>query len=269
MLNYGTQPDLLGPLSSAQRSIWVAQELLPEVPYNFAGYVEIGHDVDAERLMAACESAATRFGTPCARVSLDDGEPVFMLDHSIPQTLQSVDVRAESDPVAAARAWMEDDYRRPVDLVRDRLTNFVLLRVSEHCCYFYLRAHHVLLDGYGAYNFMRHVADAYSAAAAVNGDVDFSEFDVIRAADERYQQSARSHADAEYWKSVVRGSPEVIDLSGRQRSVATRWSVNSRARITSLTSPGLSPRRRCSSQKPQGDRRCRSRCRFRHAPPRR
>src|ERR1700727_86932 len=222
MLNYGPQPETLGPLTPAQRSIWDAQELRPEVPYNFAGYVEIDHDVDAERLMAACESAATRFGTPCARISLNDGEPVFMLDHSIPQALQCIDLRAQSDPLAAGRTWMEDDYHRPVDLVHDRLTNFVLLRITDTLSYFYLRVHHVLFDGYGAYTFMRHVADVYSGAAANTGDVDFSEFALIRAADEKYQQSSRSHADAEYWKSVVRGSPEVTDLSGRQRSVAPR-----------------------------------------------
>ncbi|WP_118914297.1 amino acid adenylation domain-containing protein [Mycobacterium shigaense] len=222
MLSYGAQPEQLGPLTLAQRSLWIAQELRPEVPYNFAGYVEIDHDVDAEKLMVACESAATRFGTPCARVCLDDGEPVFMLDHSIPQALQCIDLRAESDPATAARAWMDDDYRRPVNLVRDRLTNFVLLRVTDELCYFYVRAHHVLLDGYGANNFMRHVAEVYSGAAAVTGDVDFSEFAVLRAADEKYQNSARSRADAEYWHSVVRGSPEITDLSGRQRSVAPR-----------------------------------------------
>jgi glycopeptidolipid biosynthesis protein len=60
MLNYGTQTDILGPLTAAQRSIWAAQELQPEVPYNFAGFVSIDHHVDAEKLMAACESTANR-----------------------------------------------------------------------------------------------------------------------------------------------------------------------------------------------------------------
>lgn len=69
MLNYGTQPDTLGPLTAAQRALWAAQQLRPEIPYNFAGYLAIDHDVDADKLMAACESAAARFGTPCARLS--------------------------------------------------------------------------------------------------------------------------------------------------------------------------------------------------------
>ncbi|BBX39731.1 amino acid adenylation domain-containing protein [Mycobacterium simiae] len=222
MLDYGTQPETLGPLTPAQRSMWVAQELQPDVPYNFAGYVEIDHGVDAERLMAACESAATRFGTPCARLASDRGEPVFMLDHSVPRGLHCVDLRAEPDPAVAALAWMHNDYRQRVDLFHDRLTHFVLLRVTDELCYFYVRAHHIVLDGYGAYNFLRHVADAYSEGRSAAGVVDFSEFDAIRAADAKYRQSSRSDTDAEYWKTIVRGSPGSTDLSGRQRPVAPR-----------------------------------------------
>ncbi|MDT7768861.1 MAG: hypothetical protein QOI30_1869 [Mycobacterium sp.] len=222
MLNYGTQPDVLGSLTAAQRSIWAAQQLQPDVPYNFAVFFAIDHDVDAERLMVACESAATRFGTPCARLSLDDGEPVFIVDRSFPKKLRCIDLRAEDDPVAAARSWMNDDYRQPIDLVRDRLTNFALLRITDNLSYFYLRTHHVLVDGYGATSLIRHVAAVYSGSLPDTGEVDFSEFALIRDADQKYQQSSRSTADAEYWKTVVRGPLDVTDLGGTRRSVAPR-----------------------------------------------
>ncbi|MBO0884677.1 MAG: hypothetical protein J2P17_30960, partial [Mycobacterium sp.] len=199
MLNYGAQPDVLGSLTAAQRSIWAAQLLQPEVPYNFAGFLEVDHHVDAERLMVACESAATRFGTPCARLSLVDGEPVFIVDRSFPETLHCVDLRAEGDPVAAAYSWMNNDYRQPVDLFRDRLTNFALLRITENLSYFYLRTHHVLVDGYGTNNLLQHIAAIYSGEVPDTGEVDFSEFAVLREADRKYEQSSRSHADAEYW----------------------------------------------------------------------
>ncbi len=223
MLDYGTQPDLLGRLTAAQRSIWAAQQLRPEVPYNFAGYLVIDHDVDAVALMAACEAAATRFGTPCARLTvLDDGEPAFVVDRAFPQTLHVIDLRAEHDPVAAADHWMNNDYRQPVDLTQDRLTDFALLRITDHLSYFYLRTHHVLIDGYGAHNLIRHIAAVYSGATPETGEVDFSEFELIRQADQKYQQSSRSRTDAEYWKTIVRGALEVTDLGGAQRSVAPR-----------------------------------------------
>src|ERR1700744_4286336 len=222
MLDLGTQPALLGPLTAAQRSIWAAQQLRPEVPYNFAAYLAIDHHVDAERLMVACEAAATRFGTPCARLSLDDAEPVFVVDRSFPETLRCVDLRGQGDPGAAADQWMNDNYRRPVDLARDRLTEFVLLRITDDLDYFYLRTHHVLFDGYGADNLIRHVAAVYSGSVAETAQVDFSEFALIREADGTSQRPPRSHTDAEDWKTVVHGPLDVADLTGARRTVAPR-----------------------------------------------
>jgi Condensation domain len=185
MLNYGTQPEMLGSLTAAQRSIWAAQQLRPEVPYNFAAFLEIDHDVDIERLSVACEAAAARFGTPCARLSLDDGEPVFIVDRSFPETLRCIDLRTECDPVGAAGRWMNNDYRRPIDLVRDRLSDFALLRITDNLSYFYLRAHHVVVDGYGANNWIRHVGAVYSGSIPATADVDFSEFVLLRDDDQK------------------------------------------------------------------------------------
>ena len=156
--------------------------------------------------------------------ALADGEPVFIVDRLLAQSdiLGCIDLRAECDPVAAARSWMNNDYHQPIDLVRDRLTNFTLLRITDNLSYFYLRAHHVILDGYGANNFIRHIAAVYSGAAAETGEVDFSEFALLREADRKYQQSSRHDTDAQYWKAVVDGSMDVIDLAGMRRSVAPR-----------------------------------------------
>ncbi|WP_264993119.1 AMP-binding protein, partial [Mycobacterium montefiorense] len=222
MLNYGVQPDLLGPLTAGQWAIWAAQQLLPEVPYNFAGFLALGHDVDAERLFVACESAVTCFGSPCARIAVVDGEPVYVVDRAFAQSLHCVDLRAEADAVAAARKWMENDYCHPVDLFRDRLINLALLRITDDLSYFYFRMHHVLMDGYAANNFLRHVAAVYSGESPDTGEIDFSGFAAIRNADQKYQQSSRSQADAEYWKTVVRGPLKIADLAGTQRWVAPR-----------------------------------------------
>ena len=69
---------------------------------------------------------------------------------------------------------MDEDYRQPVDLFHDRLTNFALLRITDNLSYFYLRTHHVLIDGYGANNLIRHVAAVYSGAVPETGEVNFS-----------------------------------------------------------------------------------------------
>ncbi|WP_264956454.1 condensation domain-containing protein, partial [Mycobacterium kiyosense] len=225
MLNYGTQPDMLGSLTAGQRSMWALQQLRPEVPYNIAGFLAIDHHVDVERLTTACEAAAAWFGTQCARLRLVDGEPVFVVDRLLPQKLRPlrcIDMRAESDPVAAAHLWMNNNYRQPIDLACDQLTDIALLRITDNLSYFYLRAHHVLFDGYGANNFIRYIAAAYSGSVANTTHVDFSGFALVADADRKYHQSSRNRADAEYWQTVMRSASDVTDLTGAPRSAPPR-----------------------------------------------
>ena len=117
---------------------------------------------------------------------------------------------------------MDEEYRRPIDLLSERLTHFTLLRIADDLSYFYMRTHHVLLDGYATNNLLRHIADVYSGSVAPQTDVDFSEFSVIRDADQKYQQSARSDADFEYWKKVLAEPVETADLAGMERVVTPR-----------------------------------------------
>lgn len=173
---------------------------------------------------------------------------------------------------------MEDDYCRPVDLFTDRLINFALLRIAEDLSYFYLRTHHVLVDGYGANNIIRHVAAVYSGDRPHTGEVDFSAFALLPEADRKYQQSSRSTADAEYWKTVVRGrwtSPTWRECSAPWRH-GIRWCASWCARTdswkpgkTGSTSRGWLRRWRRLSRKRRAEIMFRCRYRFRRAPPRR
>src|ERR1700756_3809644 len=130
----------MGPLTTGQRSIWLAQQVWPDVPYNIALYLEINHNVDVDRLSSACESAAAHFGTAFARVDTSNVEPVFIADSTRSPRFLCIDLRDSADPRGEAIRWMESDYRKPVDVATDELLAFVLFRVADDHCYFYLRS---------------------------------------------------------------------------------------------------------------------------------
>src|ERR1700687_1945427 len=178
--------------------MWLAQQVQPDVPYTIALYLEIDHHVDVDRLSSACESAAAHFGLAFVRVDISNGDPVFVADTTLSQRVRCVDLRHSADPIGEAIRWMESDYRKPVDLANDRLTIFVLFRVADDLSYFYLRSHHLLTDGYGATNFIRHVAAGYSAPAPSITPIDFSEYPLIHDADQKYLKSRRFDSDAHY-----------------------------------------------------------------------
>ncbi|MBM4554454.1 hypothetical protein GS466_04940 [Rhodococcus hoagii] len=103
-----------------------------------------------------------------------------------------IDLRGEPDPEAAAHTWMRTDVTAPLDLLRDRLSVSVLLRIADDRWFWYTRAHHIALDGVGAATMLYRVADLYNAA--VEGreppSARAADLDAVNAADTAYLGSA-------------------------------------------------------------------------------
>ncbi len=138
------------PLSEAQRALWFAQQLAPDVPLFIAQYVDIHGPLDIDRLRAANVRAAHEFESPFLRVLTVDGDPMQYVDPARDTSIELVDLRAHVDPVAAAHVWMQREIATPVDLSVDRLVQTVILQVGDRHFLWYSRSHHIALDGYGA-----------------------------------------------------------------------------------------------------------------------
>jgi hypothetical protein len=129
MLDRRYQPDVLGSLNAAQPSIWAAPTTPRPKSLTLCRFCGDRSRCRRREVAVACEAAAARLGRPCARLP---SNRVFIADRALPQTgmLRFIDVRAGCVPVAAASSWIDNDYRQPIHLVRDRLTEFALLRIT-------------------------------------------------------------------------------------------------------------------------------------------
>ncbi|MFD4470062.1 non-ribosomal peptide synthase/polyketide synthase [Rhodococcus sp. NPDC058505] len=205
------------PLSPAQLGMWYAQHLDPEVPINIAQYVDLRGDVDFDVLERASRVASTEFGSGWLRLLERDGQPCQMVDLTIDDSMINRDFRAESDPVAAANAWMLEDYSAPLDLLADRLILAAVLRVEDNRYFWYSRCHHIILDGFGAMNFMTRVAELYTAAIEGREPEPFTTVDLraLYESDAAYRESPRFTADGEYWAERIAGLEQGTSLSGR------------------------------------------------------
>ena len=76
---------------------------------------------------------------------------------------QVVDLSGAPDPWQAAQEWMREDLARPVDLSRGPLFAEALLQGGPDRFFWYQRAHHIALDGYGFSLLARRVAELYTA----------------------------------------------------------------------------------------------------------
>ncbi|MGW4094947.1 condensation domain-containing protein, partial [Nocardia sp. NPDC004750] len=204
-------PDLSGafPLSPAQLGIWYAQHVDPQVPINIAQYVDLHGALDLEVLREALIRASNELGSGFLRIIERDGQPYQYIDYSIPDSdkVYYVDLRGEADPEAAAMAWMRAEYSRPLSLTEDRLMRIAGLQLADDRWFWYLRSHHIALDGFGAMTNLSRVAEHYTAilngtAAAPAKAVDLH---TLYEQEIAYRESSRFASDKEYWAQRVAG----------------------------------------------------------------
>ncbi len=216
-------PDDAHPLSSAQRSIWFAQQMAPDVPICIAQYVDLRGALDIDLLRRAGYTAGHEFRSAFLRVVEVDGEPYQFVDPTIAATsIPLLDFRDADDPMAAAHTWMDADYAQPMDLAVDPLVNMTILRVADDRHLWYSRIHHVALDGYAAMTMVNRIAELYSAG--LTGTTPSAS----RAADLRtlyewdrdYRESARYRTDRDWWLDRVAGLEDGSSLARRRGPVA-------------------------------------------------
>ncbi|MEG8180822.1 amino acid adenylation domain-containing protein, partial [Nocardia terpenica] len=209
----------LFPLSPAQLGIWYAQHLDPQVPITIAQYVDLHGALDIEVLERASIDASHELGSGFLRIVERDGEPLQYVDHGIGDydKVAHIDLRDAEDPEAAAHEWMRAEYSRPLNLVTDRLITMAALQLADDHWFWYTRAHHIALDGFGAMTNMNRIAELYTAYASGAEPTPSKAADLRTLVESEfaYRDSTRFQSDKQYWAQRVAGLEEGSSLTGR------------------------------------------------------
>ncbi|MFE5474130.1 amino acid adenylation domain-containing protein [Nocardia sp. NPDC056541] len=218
MIPHGSIP-AVRPLTAAQREVWFAQQLLGPVPLTIAQYVDLRGPLDLAAYRRAAHLAARDLGA-YVRFTIVDGQPGQVHDDGIDDHIAVVDCSEESDPEAAARAWMRADQCAPFDLIADPPIVTTVLRLSSQRHLLCTRAHHLALDGFGAVR-MQHLLSGHYTALLEGTELPSAAVDstaVLTAAEESYLGSRRYGTDREYWREQLAGLPAPVTLATRPGS---------------------------------------------------
>lgn len=209
-------------LSPTQLGLWYAQHMDPLVPINIAEYIDIRGDIDLAALTEAIKRAGDELGTGRVRMVTVDGAPRQLVDPTIDVTPAVVDLRDAADPESAATTWMHADYTAPVDLLRAQLLRMAVLRLSDDRWFWYLRAHHIVLDGFGAMVGIQRIAQLYSDAIAGSDTPSRigSSARTVSDAEIAYQASPRYERDRQYWAERMKGLRQRTSLVRRSAAPA-------------------------------------------------
>ncbi|WP_156517207.1 condensation domain-containing protein, partial [Rhodococcus sp. EPR-279] len=215
------------PLSAAQMNIYLAQQLAPDVPFTIAQYVEIRGDIDPSVLIRATDIACRRLESPAVRIGVDDGHPYQWSDLRVPYAMIYRDFTDREHPIDDAQRYMDEQYRKPVDLVRDQLIASEIIQVGACHYFWYSRAHHIVMDGLGAISVQERTAAVYTAL--ITG----TELPKTRAIGVReiydyeaaYPHSSRYETDRQYWLGRLDGHLEAPRLAGSPHEPAAHSGV--------------------------------------------
>ncbi|HYH98167.1 non-ribosomal peptide synthetase [Hyalangium sp.] len=237
------------PLSAAQRGVWVAQQLDPSNPrYNCGGYLEIHGPVEPALLEEAVRRAVAETEPLRVRFIEDAEGPWQILEPSPHVALDIIDVSSDRDPLQSADGWMRDDLLRPVDLGRGPLVHHALFRVAADRFLFYLRYHHIVMDGFGQLLYWRKVAELYSALARGRDDVatGFGSLQSLLEEDSGYRASPQFERDQKFWREKFAAPPETARLSSRATMLSRGL-----LRRTAHLSPSSTDKLRAAAQRAQ------------------
>ncbi|MFI7668809.1 non-ribosomal peptide synthase/polyketide synthase [Nocardia sp. NPDC049526] len=205
------------PLAPAQLGVWYAQLLDPDVPINVAQYVDVPGVLDPAILQAVSVIAAREYESVLVRLGESGGVPNQCVDPANSVDIQAIDLREYADPVAAAHEWMRADAGAPVDMLTDRLFAGAVLRVADQRCFWYMRAHHIVLDGFAALTNTQRVAQLYTARVLGTEPQAVQPGALTELVDGElaYRDSPRFETDRTHWAERIAGLDGATSLDGR------------------------------------------------------
>ncbi|WP_084345844.1 non-ribosomal peptide synthetase [Rhodococcus sp. 1163] len=212
------------PLTAAQKGLWFAQHLMPEVPITIANYLDIRGTVDIEMMLYAVRRTVRELGAGSLRLVEIDGEPQQYVDAAQSEDTVRLDFSDSADPEQSALDWMQAAYCEPIDLVGGPLTRLAIIRISPDRIFWYSHSHHIALDGFGAVQLINRAAEIYSAV--VEGqDPSPSKAGAlvdIYGAEAAYRASPRFGKDRQYWMDKTRDMPAPASPAGMAAPPSSR-----------------------------------------------
>lgn len=201
-------------ISLPQQDIYFDQLMHPNEPiYNIGAKIEIKGPIVLDTFKKAFVELINQHDSYRSVFTKKEQEVwvEFLENHD--SELHFVDFSAATDPDHEALAYMQVQFLKPFDLLKqDLLFNFTLVKVSPNFHYLFSVYHHIITDGWSASLMFQRLVKNYNEIHefdSVQTDYPFSYKKFIEN-DVTYFDSSDYSADKNYWKERFNVLPESI-----------------------------------------------------------
>ncbi|OUM05318.1 hypothetical protein BW686_21700 [Pseudomonas syringae] len=196
-------------LTSPQQGIWFDQIANPELPYYNIGMVlEIKGELDVALFEKAFQLVMDRHESLRLVLSVQDGQVRQRVMADVKAPLSVVEFSGEQASEPQVKAYLQDAFRQPFNLVGEVLWEARLVRCGPERYYCLHRYHHLICDGVTVHLLHHAVADAYNGLLRDDhnppqGNAYLS----FLAEDQAYAGSPRFERDKAFWKELYAELP--------------------------------------------------------------
>lgn len=196
--------DTAMPLTLGQIDFWEEFRAHPGQPVSTVAHViRLVGALDQDALAQAITMMAAEADVLSLRFLAGD-PPMQIVDPGRRPALRQLDLRRHAEPEAEARRIMQADIDQPLDLCTDPLSALWLIRTGEHRWMWYLRGHHIFLDGYSMALIERRVAQLYlhlTQGAPAGGP--FGRFRDYLTEEADYRASPSQQSARAFWQGLL------------------------------------------------------------------
>ncbi|USP93625.1 non-ribosomal peptide synthetase, partial [Bacillus vallismortis] len=194
------------PVSSAQKRIYVLQQLDEGVAYNMPAVLELEGALDVAKMSAVCKELIRRHEPlRTSFVSGAEGEPVQRIHTEVPFTL-STETAIE-------------EFVRPFDLSQAPLFRAGLIKVANEKHVLLVDMHHIISDGVSVQLLIREFTDLYANRQLKPLRIQYKDYAVWQ---QQFKKGDSYQKQEIYWRQQFSGDLPVLELPTDKRRPAER-----------------------------------------------
>ncbi|HEY4051787.1 MAG TPA: amino acid adenylation domain-containing protein, partial [Acidobacteriaceae bacterium] len=218
--------DVLLSLSAAQEEAWLSQALVDERENNsIAELIIIDGNLHEGKFIQAIQQVFEEVDCVKLCFKQDDGEIFQWVDASKKVICDVIDLKGRSAPRTIINDWVANDLSLNTDLLKSKPYSLALFTMSSREHIWYLRAHHVIMDGFTGMLWAQRVAEVYTSLVFEQpiSQSPFGSFRELLVDEDEYISSKQVERDREFWATEMAQPPDAVTLAAKQATQSSRF----------------------------------------------
>ncbi|CCN45541.1 putative Non-ribosomal peptide synthetase module [Vibrio nigripulchritudo MADA3029] len=215
------------PFSLAQLDFWEEFIINPNESYsNVAQFLDIDGVSNKQALINAITTTIQETDVLSLKFDVSDGQyrPKQVIDRNRRPSLEVMDFRNKPDAIESAKALMRNDFEAPIDLLSECISAQWLIQLTDDRFLWYIRAHHIVLDGFSMALIEQRCSKLYSHyLGKIEKGSPFNSLPSYVAEEASYNQSRKYQMDRQFWHDYLAKSQPLTILNKAEEPNVTPY----------------------------------------------